>query len=182
MGFMIGLNGRIGRGKWWLGQLANFVILIAMMIALVGAADITQGKDTLTGQQWLILIAGVLAATAVNVSVCVKRYHDRGKSGAWFLVCFVPIIGPIWQFVELGFLRGQDGANAYDDAGGSGRDWSRRFSDAPDAVGYADIDAKIAAMKRGNQSADSASARPQASRSNTSPVQRSAGFGRRGQA
>ena len=45
----------------------------------------------------------------------VKRYHDRGKSGWWYLIQFIPIIGPIWAFVELGFCSGDDGDNDYGD-------------------------------------------------------------------
>lgn len=39
----------------------------------------------------------------------VKRYHDRDKSGWWLVVGLIPIIGPIWVKVELGFLKGTDG-------------------------------------------------------------------------
>lgn len=42
-----------------------------------------------------------------------KRWHDRNKSGWWNLISFIPIAGPIWAFIELGFLKGTPGANLY---------------------------------------------------------------------
>jgi len=43
----------------------------------------------------------------------VKRWHDRGKSGAMVLINVIWIIGWIWTFVELGCLRGSEGENQY---------------------------------------------------------------------
>jgi len=43
----------------------------------------------------------------------VKRWHDHDKSGWWFLIGFVPIIGPIWSLVMIGFLRGTVGPNRF---------------------------------------------------------------------
>ena len=49
-----------------------------------------------------------------SLAVQTKRWHDRNKSGWWNLIGFVPIVGPIWAFIELGFLQGTYGANRYD--------------------------------------------------------------------
>jgi uncharacterized membrane protein YhaH (DUF805 family) len=50
----------------------------------------------------------------VGLAVSIKRWHDRGKSGWWVLIGLIPLIGGIWTFVELGFLEGTKGLNAYD--------------------------------------------------------------------
>jgi hypothetical protein len=42
-----------------------------------------------------------------------KRYHDMGMSGWWWLVVFIPVVGPIWQVIECGFVSGEDVDNAY---------------------------------------------------------------------
>ena len=58
-----------------------------------------------------------LVLLAINawifLAVHVTRWHDRGKSGLWLLICLVPVIGPIWLLVEMGFLRGSEGWNDY---------------------------------------------------------------------
>ncbi len=40
------------------------------------------------------------------LAVVVKRLHDRDKSMWWLLTYLIPFIGPIWMFIELGFLDG----------------------------------------------------------------------------
>jgi uncharacterized membrane protein YhaH (DUF805 family) len=62
---------------------------------------------------------GILSTIFTIIAICpaialyAKRWHDRNKSGWWTLIGFVPIIGAIWIIVELGCLRGTEGANTY---------------------------------------------------------------------
>ncbi|MGQ0485996.1 MAG: DUF805 domain-containing protein [Hyphomicrobiales bacterium] len=48
-----------------------------------------------------------------TLAIYAKRWHDRGKSGWWMLIILIPLIGPIWVLIELGFLRGTKGPNHY---------------------------------------------------------------------
>lgn len=43
----------------------------------------------------------------------VKRCHDRGRSGWFLLINFIPIIGALWLWVELCFLRGTKGPSRF---------------------------------------------------------------------
>jgi uncharacterized membrane protein YhaH (DUF805 family) len=149
MGFLIGLNGRIGRRRWWLGQLLVLVILIATIAAAGVSLDFVWGLPAFAVERWPVLLTGLLATTTINASINVKRYHDRGKSGAWFFICFIPFVGAIWQLIELGFLRGQDGPNKYDGDSASGRTWGSDFGSDAGYASFADIDAKIEALKNG---------------------------------
>jgi uncharacterized membrane protein YhaH (DUF805 family) len=45
--------------------------------------------------------------------VYIKRFHDRDKTGWWVLIGLIPLIGPLWLLIELGFLKGTDGANRF---------------------------------------------------------------------
>jgi len=49
----------------------------------------------------------------ISLAVQVKRWHDRDKSGLWILISLIPLIGPLWAFIETGCLRGTLGPNGY---------------------------------------------------------------------
>ena len=121
LAFFFSPSGRIGRAQWWLAQIAVLAIAIAVIIllsVLQGATDLIRPTPT----NALILIVGylillILSLLLIWMTFCmtVKRYHDRGKSAWWYLIQFIPIIGGIWAFVELGFCSGDDGDNEYGD-------------------------------------------------------------------
>lgn len=48
-----------------------------------------------------------------SFSICVKRLHDLGMSGLWFLVLFVPAVGQIMFLLLLGRMRGIRGGNRF---------------------------------------------------------------------
>ena len=49
----------------------------------------------------------------IMTALIVKRLHDRG-AGAWQLlwVC-VPVLGPLWLIISLGFRKGTEGDNHF---------------------------------------------------------------------
>lgn len=120
-----GLKGRIGRGSWWMAQLIAIpVVYLFGFSALAGLGmSIPDGgeADPMTGGAAIFAIfAAIAVAIWINVASSVKRYHDRGKSGWWFLIVFVPLIGGFWQLIECGFCSGDDGENDYGVPGGHG--------------------------------------------------------------
>ena len=123
LAFLFSPSGRIGRGKWWLAQLVNTVIIIAFIVLVsmqFSGGDIIRNLsdrpnpsiDPMFAAEFLVVVFFLVWMTFCNN---VKRYHDRGKSGWWYLIQFIPIIGPIWAFIELGFCSGDDGDNDYGD-------------------------------------------------------------------
>ena len=135
LGQFIGFEGRVGRGTWWMSQLLG-LILLAIALMLFAMAD----RASKLGQASLpsLSVAFVLVALVFVINLCctVKRYHDRGKSGFWWFIVFVPFIGGIWQLIELGFCRGDDGDNIYGPPPGS-------------AARLASLDKEIAGMAGG---------------------------------
>jgi uncharacterized membrane protein YhaH (DUF805 family) len=107
MEFLFFPSGRIGRGKWWLGQLA------IGLNALLWLSLTTFGPPDLRAVFMLITLVMVPLNIWVNFCVCAQRYHDLGKSAWWFLLVLVPLIGPIWQWIELGFAGGDLEDNDY---------------------------------------------------------------------
>lgn len=171
MNFLLGMSGRIGRAKWWLGQFINLsILLVAIVFFVVSSGGGIQAED-LTSEA-LATHPGFLFLFAllfwINACLTVKRYHDLDKSGWWFLICFVPYVGQLWQLVECGFFRGTDGVNSYD-GGNSSRTYSSDGSYGPSGS----VDDQIAAMvRKNNQGAEPSYAEQQPvgnSRTNQTP-------------
>lgn len=100
-------NGRARRSEYWYFVLANFIVAIIAAIidnvAGLNFAPIPYG--------WLYL-ANALFTIIPGLAVGVRRLHDVGKSGWFFLIAFVPFIGGIWLLV-LFCTEGEQGTNAY---------------------------------------------------------------------
>jgi len=127
MHLLFGFSGRTGRGGWWLGQFA----LIAVSLACAGAIFASQGLQglaaaadgdvaRLSASMVAMLFSVTVLTTWMAFAVTIKRFHDRDKSGFWCLIVFVPLIGPLWQLVECGFLSGSPDSNRFGPPGGSG--------------------------------------------------------------
>ena len=107
--FYLSADGRVNRKQWWL-WLVLPVFVISLILAFLDMA--TGHFDPEMGIGPLSAIF-VLLALIPAVFVYIKRFHDRDKSGWWVLIGLIPIIGPIWLLVELGFLKGTAGPNRF---------------------------------------------------------------------
>ena len=97
-------DGRINRAPFWSG-----VIIVLALEMVVVSMMLTIRTTAIMGLGFILLLVLLWPAFALTV----KRFHDRGKSGWWVLMWFVPIIGSLWVFIECGFLRGDDHENEY---------------------------------------------------------------------
>lgn len=101
---LFGFRGRLGRLPWWIAT-----ILADLGLGIVDAVFGTPRPSIV----FLVLLAVPLIW--ISIAVQVKRWHDRDKSGWWFLMNLVPIIGWVWVLIECGFLRGTAGSNRFGD-------------------------------------------------------------------
>jgi uncharacterized membrane protein YhaH (DUF805 family) len=109
-GFDVGkafsFDGRIGRKTFW--QLALMMFAVNLVIYIPFFLS-----DSLQLVVALVAIVVYLAVAFAGLATTVKRLHDRGKSGWFYFVSLIPLIGPIWLLVEVGFVEGQPGENQY---------------------------------------------------------------------
>ena len=56
------------------------------------------GQDL--GYGWIYLIAGI-AHLIPGLAVVVRRLHDVGKSGWFYFIVLIPIIGILWMLILL---------------------------------------------------------------------------------
>lgn len=61
-----------------------------------------------------IYILGLTVIFSISaLALSVRRCHDRGHSGWWYLVSIIPIVGVLWWFINLGLLPGEKGPNRF---------------------------------------------------------------------
>ena len=96
-------NGRTRRREYWFYRLG--LILFFMFPCIAGL--LLAGID--------VDIADVIAAIAfipLTMAVTVRRLHDTNRSGWWYLLAFIPIIGDLVLFIFM-CLKGTEGENRF---------------------------------------------------------------------
>lgn len=113
---LFSFEGRIPRRTFWLTSLAvtfgTYALLGALVFAIAapGESDGSVLPSIVLGMAAMLFYIPLLW---MSLALQVKRWHDRDKGGAWIFINFIPLIGPIWAFVEVGCLRGTVGANQF---------------------------------------------------------------------
>lgn len=100
-------SGRARRREFWFFALFNALIALAL-----AAVDVTTGLyDEETG---IGLLYGLytLAVLLPSIAVTVRRLHDTGRSGWWYLIVLIPLLGAIVLLVFM-LLDGERGANRF---------------------------------------------------------------------
>jgi uncharacterized membrane protein YhaH (DUF805 family) len=97
-------EGRINRAKYWI-----YGIVIAIVFcAIIGLFYLAVGVKGLP----VGYVIAIVAAIWPGLALAIKRCHDRGRSGYFIIVGFIPI-ACIWYLAEIGFMRGTFGENQY---------------------------------------------------------------------
>ena len=94
-------SGRATRSEFWLFELINAIVIIALGVLGGTVAD------------WIAYV-GVLFILAIlipSLAVTVRRLHDTGRSGWWYFISFIPLIGPVILIIFL--VLGSDQDNEY---------------------------------------------------------------------
>ena len=113
-------EGRISRSEWWLGLAVLTVGVYIVVVVLAGVFGVTTLNLTDQGSieqamKRLMIPSAIVPLLLIYplLALYAQRWHDRGKSGWWSLIGFIPLIGSLWIIIELGFLRGTEGPNQY---------------------------------------------------------------------
>lgn len=96
----VAFTGRARRQEYWMFILFN--IIVSLVIALV---------DYLIGTASVLGMIYSLAVLLPSLGVTVRRLHDTGRSGWWFLISFIPFVGAIILLVFL--CQDSQGDNQY---------------------------------------------------------------------
>ena len=100
-------EGRARRKEYWYFALGNFVAIavLAFIDMMIGTFDEKNEIGLLSG-------LFTLAVFIPGIAVSVRRLHDTDRSGWWFLINFVPLIGWLVMLV-FACLDSQPGGNRF---------------------------------------------------------------------
>ncbi len=117
--------GRSSRGDFWYAGLMNgiiailfYLMIIPPCISMLSAAFSGNGAEGTPIQIATLIIGGflyliwLLASLIPSLALSVRRLHDIGKSGWWYFISCVPIVGVIILLVYMA-TKGEEKSNKY---------------------------------------------------------------------
>lgn len=89
-------NGRARRSEYWYYSLMNFIICMGFL-AVAAIVYLLTVDPTITLIFVFVMYGLYALATFIpNLAVAVRRLHDVGKSGWFYFVGLIPVIGGFW--------------------------------------------------------------------------------------
>lgn len=89
-------SGRASRSEFWWWYLASIIVGIILNI-LSSATGGGMGGRMTAGSSVVQIISGLwsLATIVPGLAIIWRRLHDTNRSGAWFFLIFIPLVGII---------------------------------------------------------------------------------------
>jgi uncharacterized membrane protein YhaH (DUF805 family) len=97
---LLTFNGRASRSAYW--WFALFLFIIALVVDIIGAAS---GSKAI---QYLVDVVIIILSLALQI----RRLHDTNRSGFWWFIGLIPIVGSIVLLV-FNCLPGTPGSNKF---------------------------------------------------------------------
>lgn len=94
-------QGRISRSAFWCAGLALSTLFLLLLVFL--QTELRRSTSLIIYPPFFWMMS----------ALWVKRLRDRGKAPLWLLALVVPVLGPLYLAIDLGFRRGTVGENQY---------------------------------------------------------------------
>lgn len=91
-------SGRSRRTEYWMFQLFNILAALALGFVAFVTGVLFGQQDGINIFATCICVFGVVSFVPA-LAVTIRRLHDIGRSGWWYCIAFVPIIGGIILFI-----------------------------------------------------------------------------------
>lgn len=88
-------SGRSRRKEYWYFNLFNCIVFVFLILFAVPFSENEKPSMLPLG----LLFAYSLVIMVPGLAVTIRRLHDIGKSGWWYFIAFVPIVGGLVLFV-----------------------------------------------------------------------------------
>ena len=106
-------QGRVPRRVWWIAGIAVNIVTYICHGALLFALQIPLDESNLSPSVEMAILIPHGVRLWIQLTLSIKRSHDRGHSGWWVLWVFFPCVGGLVLLIDLGFLPGTSGPNEY---------------------------------------------------------------------
>ncbi|WP_179336059.1 DUF805 domain-containing protein [Winogradskyella costae] len=100
-------TGRARRQEYWMFVLFNLIFVIG--VAVVSGVLTALTDVAAFASLYVIYVLGIIIP---SLAVAVRRLHDVGKSGWFYFISLIPLIGGIWLII-LFATEGDKGPNSY---------------------------------------------------------------------
>jgi signal peptidase I len=118
---LFSFRGRINRETYWPWLVSASAVEIVLLYAsfLISFAVADNLRVYRPAQLWIWLLANfvviglMLVVDWISFALLAKRFHDRGRSGWWSLLGFVPILGSLGVMAYTALLPGNPAANRH---------------------------------------------------------------------
>ncbi|CTQ52565.1 Inner membrane protein YhaI [Roseibium album] len=116
-------EGRINRLGYLVLGLFNSIIQISIFVIYFSQLDLNwansevAARELIAGDHFMNLFMLLLLPSVSNISLLIRRFHDRDVSGFWLLAWFIPIFGVLicfFQSLANLFCAGTRGPNRFD--------------------------------------------------------------------
>ena len=100
-------SGRARRKEYWF-----FILFLTIALFLLAIVDGIIGTWDPTSDLGLFTLIFALGSTLPSIAVSVRRLHDTDRSGYWYLIQLIPLIGGI-VFLVFCCLDSSPGQNRF---------------------------------------------------------------------
>jgi uncharacterized membrane protein YhaH (DUF805 family) len=90
-------TGRASRSEFWWWVLGNFIVIIVLYGLLLGLGLATSDNSNDFGvggiPPLVLLVVWMFGTIVPNIAIAVRRLHDAGYSGLYYLLSLIPYLG-----------------------------------------------------------------------------------------
>jgi uncharacterized membrane protein YhaH (DUF805 family) len=104
------VDGRATRREYWLFYVQLAIVFTGLIVAASALTDL--GRGPMSGAAMAVLIGFYFYTFVATVTASVRRLHDHDKSGWFYLLAMIPLIGWIF-FLIMMLTPGTPGENNY---------------------------------------------------------------------
>lgn len=111
-------TGRARRSEYWLFQLFQILVYIALIVMIVAGAGASMATHDVSAMMTrslgalAIIVIFALACFLPNLAVTVRRLHDTGRSAWWLLLCLPGLLSGAMAGEQVAALQGHASADA----------------------------------------------------------------------